>query len=131
MAREGSTEHDVERAPELAELRLRDKPDGPAAAAMLAAGVGIFVLGLLTVLSEVSVPIHDFLESLDLGRGVGPLAGKTTLAALAWAVSWIVLGTAWRGKEVAIRGAFTVTVLLGILGAIGTFPPFFTLFAAE
>lgn len=131
MAREGSTEHDVERAPELAELQLRDKPDGPGAAAMLAAGIGIFVLGLLTVLSEVSVPIHDSLESLDFGRGVGPLAGKTTLAALAWAVSWIVLAVAWRAREVGIRGAFTVALILGVLGAIGTFPPFFMLFAAE
>lgn len=131
MAREGSTEHDMERAPELAELQLRDKLDGPGAAAMLAAGIGIFVLGLLTVLSEASVPIHDFLESLDFGRGVGPLAGKTILAALAWAVSWIILGTAWRGKEIAIRGAFTAALILGVLGAIGTFPPFFVLFAAE
>jgi hypothetical protein len=123
--------HDEERAPELAELQLTDKPDGPAAAAMLAAGIGIFALGLLTVLSEASVAVHDFLERLDFGRGVGPLAGKTLLAVAAWAVSWIALGLAWRGKDVNLRSWFTVSLVLGILGALGTFPPIFLSFAPE
>ena len=35
--------HDEERAHELVELDLEDRPDGPAAAAALAAGFGIFV----------------------------------------------------------------------------------------
>jgi hypothetical protein len=121
--------HDEEHAPELAELRLADRPDGPAAAAMLAAGIGIFGLGLLTVLSEVSVPIHDFLEQLEFGRGVGPLAGKTTLAVLAWALSWIVLALAWRGRDVNLKAWFTTALVLGILGVLGTFPPIFLSFA--
>jgi hypothetical protein len=123
--------HDEERAPELAELHLPDKPDGPAAAAMLAAGIGIFVLGLLAVLSEASVPIHDFLERWEFGRGVGPLAGKTTLAVIAWAFSWVVLGVVLRRKDVNLKAWFTFSVVLGILGVLGTFPPIFLSFAAE
>jgi hypothetical protein len=123
------THHDAERAPELAELHLREKPDGPGAAAMVAAGIGIFVLGLMTVLSEASVPIHDFLERLEFGRGVGPLAGKTIIAVIAWAVSWAILAVAWRGKDVNIRTWFAVGLALGMLGAVGTFPPLFRLFA--
>lgn len=123
--------HDEERAPELAELGLEDKPDGPAAAAMLAAGIGIFTLGLLTVLSEASVPVHDFLERFEFGRGVGPLAGKTILAVAAWAVSWVILALAWRGRDVNIKAWFTVALSLGILGALGTFPPIFLSFAPE
>ena len=42
------TDHDVDVAPELAALELADKPDGPGAAAMLAAGIGIFMLGFFT-----------------------------------------------------------------------------------
>jgi hypothetical protein len=123
-----ATHHDAERAPELAELHLREKPDGPGAAAMVAAGIGIFVLGLMTVLSEASVPIHDFLQRLEFGRGVGPLAGKSIIAVIAWAVSWAILGAVWRGKDVNIRAWFSVGLVLGILGAVGTFPPFFLMF---
>ncbi len=123
--------HDEERAPELGELGLQDKPDGPAAAAMLAAGIGIFTLGLLTVLSEASVPVHDFLERFEFGRGVGPLAGKTILAVAAWAVSWVILALAWGGRDVNIKAWFTVSISLGILGALGTFPPIFLSFAPE
>lgn len=122
------THHDAERAPELAELDLPDKPDGPAAAAMVAAGIGIFVLGLLTVLSEASGPIHDFLGDLEFGRGVGPLAGKTTLSVVAWALSWAVLAGLWRTKDLNLKVWFPVGLVLGLLGAVGTFPPVFLLF---
>lgn len=122
------THHDAERAPELAELDLADKPDGPAAAAVVAAGIGIFVLGLLTVLNEASEGIHDFLERWQFGRGVGPLAGKTTLAVIAWAVSWGLLAAGWRRKDVNLRAWFMVALILAIAGAVGTFPPFFLRF---
>lgn len=125
------THSDDERVPELAELDLPARTDGPAAAAMLAAGIGIFVLGLLIVLSEVSVPIHDFLEWWDFGQGVGPLAGKTTVAVIVWAVSWAILAAAFRGKDVNLKAWFTVSLILGLLGAVGSFPPVFLSFAGE
>jgi hypothetical protein len=123
--------HDEDRAHELVELDLEDRPDGPAAAAAFAAGFGIFVLGLLTVLSEVSVPLHDWLETWDFDQGVGPLAGKTTLAAIAWALSWIVVAALLRKREVNLKLWFVLSLVLGILGAIGTFPPIFLSFAPE
>ena len=122
------THHDADRAPELAELDLPDKPDGPAAAAMVAAGIGIFALGLFTVLSEVSEPIHTFLGDLEFGRGVGPLAGKTILAVAAWALSWMILGLLWRKRDLNLKVWFPVGVVLGLLGALGTFPPIFLMF---
>jgi hypothetical protein len=121
--------HDEEMAPELAELHLPDKPDGPAAAAMIAAGFGIFVLGLLTTLAEISEATREFLASFEMGRSVGPLAGKTTLAVAAWLAGWVVLHWAWRKQDVALSTAFWVGLALGIVGAIGTFPPFFEAFA--
>ena len=123
--------HDEERAHELVDLDLEDKPDGPAAAAAFAAGFGIFVLGLLTVLSEVSVPIHDWLETWDFDQGVGPLAGKTTVAAIAWAVGWIVVGALLWKRDVNLKAWFAISLVLGILGAVGTFPPIFLSFAPE
>jgi hypothetical protein len=131
MASESRLDTDVERAPEIAELGLESRPDGPAAAAILAAGIGMFVLGLFTVLSEASVGIHDGLQGWEFDQGVGPLAGKTLVAVIVWAVSWIVLGFAWRRKDVNLKTWFWVAFVLGALGFLGTFPPIFTAFAAE
>jgi hypothetical protein len=102
------------------------KPSGPAAAVVLAVGVGSFVLGLLTTLNEASSGIHDFLEFSD---DVGPLSGKTIFAGAAFFVSWAVLGYFWRGREVAWRPVLTATVVLLALGFLGTFPTFFQVFA--
>jgi hypothetical protein len=121
--------HDDEgAAPELAGLKLTDKPDGPAAAAMLSAGLGILMLGLLTTFAVISDPIHDFLEWFQWGQGVGPLAGKTTIAVVVWLVAWAILFWVWRNKDVDLKMAFYSGFALGIIGAIGMFPPFFELF---
>jgi hypothetical protein len=117
--------------PELEPLRLEDRPDGPGVAAMLAAGIGILVLGLFTVLAEVSEGLKNWLESLEFGRGVGPLAGKTLMGSLAFVVSWIVLGIVLKDKEVDMRRWFWVAFALGVLGAIMMFPPVFEAFAGE
>jgi hypothetical protein len=120
--------HDLSVAPELEGLNLVDKPDGPGAAAMIAAGVGIFTLGLLTTLAVISGSVKTFLLWWEWGQGVGPLAGKSTLAVLAWLISWLILDLLWRKKDVEMKPAFYIGLTLGILGAIGTFPPFFELF---
>ena len=119
---------DIESAPELRELHLENKHDGPGAAAIAAAGVGIFVLGLLTVLSELSAAVHDFLGSMDLGRGVGPLAGKTTLASLTFFIVWATVGLVWRKRDPDIKRIFWIGLGLGVIGGILTFPPIFTAF---
>ena len=120
--------HDVEIAPELAPLNLTDKPDGPGAAAMLASGIGILVLGFLTTVGVISTGVHDFLAKWEWGQGVGPLAGKTTLASLAFFASWGGLHMAWRDKDVDIKKVFMIGLILGLLGAVGTFPTFFEAF---
>lgn len=124
-----TTHHDEEIAPELAELHLVDKPDGPGAAMMISAGIGIFVLGLFTVLAEASTSTKTWLQKWEWGQGVGPLAGKTTLATLAYVISLVVLWAMWRNKNVNLRRAFTIGLVLGVLGAIGTYPTFFQAFA--
>jgi hypothetical protein len=118
-------------APEVDALHLDERPDGPGAAVMMAAGIGIFVLGLFTLVSEASVSIHDWLESLEFGRGVGPLAGKTILGTVGFFGSWIVLGMAWRTKELDLRRWFWIALALGVVGAVLMFPPVFQAFATE
>lgn len=123
-----ATDEDVEQAPEIAGLGLPPRAEGPAAAAILAAGIGMFTLGLLTTLAAASEGIADWLANWEFDRGVGPLAGKTTVAVIVWAVSWIVLGFALRGKDANLKTWFWVAFVLGALGFVGTFPPFFELF---
>ncbi|MEE8330946.1 MAG: hypothetical protein V3R84_04165 [Acidimicrobiia bacterium] len=123
-----TTRQDVEIAPELAGLDLPDLPDGPAAAAMVSAGVGVFVLGLLTTFAVFWTGLKDFLADFQGSRGVGPLAGKTILTVVAWAVTWAALHFAWRDKDVDLRRMFYIGMVLGLLGALGTFPPFFEAF---
>lgn len=131
MSTEGTTpmtHHDADVAPELAPLNLADRPDGPGAALMISAGFGIFVLGFLTVLSEASTDAKTWLMSWEWGVGVGPLAGKTTIASLAYLGSVALLWGLWRDKDVNIKTAFSAGLVLGLLGALGTFPTFFQMF---
>jgi hypothetical protein len=103
-----------------------DRPEGPVAAAILAAGIGALALGVLTTLAEASAPIKEFLNLYD---PVGPLSGKTTGAIIIWLVAWVVLHLIYRDKPVESRLALTVSLVLLTLGVIGTFPVFFQAFA--
>jgi hypothetical protein len=102
------------------------KPSGPAAAVVLASGIGTVVLGLLATLNEASSGTSDFLRFAD---DVGPLSGKTIISTAAFFVAWAVLGFIWRGREVAWRPVLIGTVVLLALGFLGTFPTFFEAFA--
>ncbi|MCL1693831.1 MAG: hypothetical protein M3096_09115 [Actinomycetia bacterium] len=115
-------------APELAPLDLADKPDGPAAAVMIASGLGVFTLGLMTTLAVINGSVKSFLEWFQFDQGVGALAGKSTVAVLVFFVAWLVLYLIWREKDVVLKTSFYIGLGLGILGVIGTFPPFFEWF---
>jgi hypothetical protein len=105
-----------------------DKPFWPVAAAFLAAGFGVLVLGVLTTLAEASQSLKDWLQFFD---PVGPLSGKTLMAVGAWLVAWIVLSIALRGRELSERTVYWITGGMVVLGLIGTFPTLFETFAAE
>lgn len=104
------------------------KPNGPALAALLAAGIGSASLGILTTLAEASTTIKD---ALVLSKPVGPLSGKTIYAVVAWLVAWVVLAFLWRGKQLEPRAAYVATFVLVAIGLLGTFPVFFEAFAAR
>ncbi len=118
MGTESTAERAVERA----------RPFGPVAAALLAAGIGSLVLGILTTIAEASA---SFADALALNDRVGPLSGKTIYAVAAWVVAWIILGIALRRKDPSPGGMFTLTAILVLLGFLGTLPTFFEKFAPE
>lgn len=109
----------------LVEPRLGPLPNGPAAAAVLAAGIGCFALGLLTVLSTAFPPLANVLQFYP---PTGPLTGVSTLAVVVWLIAWLVYHRLWRHKQVRFTTVLVVTLVLIILGVIGTFPPFYNLF---
>ena len=100
-------------------------PNGSGAAAILAAGLGCAMVGILAFAAEASRP---FANMLNFYSPVGPLSGKTTVAIIVWLVAWFVLSRLWQNKTVAL-GAINVAafLLLGI-GFLLTFPPFWALF---
>lgn len=101
---------------------------GPAVAAMVGAGIGTFVMGLMTTLSEVSA---SFSSSLVLNKGVGPLSGKTTYTVVIWLLAWLGLGTWLKDKNPALGRALGLTVALILLGFALTFPPVFEFIKGE
>lgn len=94
-------------------------------AAMIASGIGSLTLGIMIILAEVSPAIKT---ALTLNKAVGPLSGKTTVAVIAFLVSWLVLHYIFRGKAVALGTSFIVAAVLLVLGLLLTFPPVFMSF---
>jgi len=105
-----------------------DKPNGPVAAAMLAGGIGMAAMGLVTTLSEASESIR---QSLAWNPAVGPLTGKVLVSTGVFFIAWLVLHLLFRGKEVNFNTYFWIAIVLMAIGLLGTFPPFFELFAPE
>ncbi len=101
-------------------------PTGVAGAALFASALGVFLLGLLTFVSEVS---EGFAAALNFYKPAGPLSGKTTLAVVGWLVAWGVLHGAWRGRDVKFPAVFAASLVLVGLGLLLMFPPFFEIFA--
>lgn len=102
--------------------------NGPAAAAILAGGIGSTFYGLLIVLVEASPAIKKL---LTLNNGVGPLSGKTTIGVIGWLIAWVVLGQLWKGKSVDLNKVWTAALALIVLSLLLTFPPVFQLFTAQ
>ena len=96
--------------------------NGLIAAAMLAAGIGCFFLGVFTDLSESNKAIEGI---LSFSKPVGALSGKTIIAILFWWVSWAILACKWKDQEINFGKVYKGTLILVALGILMTFPLFF------
>jgi len=104
----------------------RLEPNGPVAAALLAAGRAGAAVGVLVVLGEASEAVHD---ALTVSAGAGPLSGKGLGATAIWLVAWPVLHILLRRRELPWRATTRTVALLVAVGLVGTFPPVFQLLA--
>lgn len=102
-----------------------DLPDGPPAAALIAAGVGCLAVGVLTAWAEAS---KSFRKTITYNDGVGPLSGKTILAVVVWLIAWGVLHYVLRSRPFPIPRALSICLVLTGLGVLLTFPTFFQMF---
>lgn len=99
---------------------------GPAVAFTLAAGIGVFTMGIVTTLSEASTSVAD---ALNWDNGVGALSGKSIIAAAVFFASLAGLGFAWRHSNPPLRSILIAAAILAGFGILGTFPIFFQAFA--
>jgi hypothetical protein len=101
-----------------------DLPNGPGAAAVLAAGIGCTALGIFAFLGDAFAGIGTFFKFY---MPTGPLSGVTISAIVVWLAAWFSLNKAWSDREVNLG---TVAVAAFVLLAVGfalTFPPFMDL----
>lgn len=100
-------------------------PNGPGAAAILAAGIGCAAVGVVTLAAEVSEGIHELLVFYN---PVGALSGVTTVAIVIWLVAWLVLSRLWLTKTVALGPVNLAAFVLLAVGLVLTFPPVWGVF---
>ena len=110
----------------LEDLGVQEKADGPVAAAILAGGIGAFMLGIFTILAEASAGFKAF---ATLNAGVGALSGKAVFTVIVWLAAWAGLHFALRTKHFDVSKALMIALVLIAIGVVATIPPVFVMFA--
>ncbi len=95
--------------------------NGPGAAAILAAGIGCAILGILAFAGDASDRIGN---ALNFYNPTGTLSGVTTLAIIGWLIAWFVLARMWGTKTVDVFKINVISFVLLAVGFLLTFPPF-------
>ena len=101
------------------------RPNGAGAAAILAAGIGAFLLAVFAISADQSAAIKSL---MILWKPTGPRSGVTTCAIALWLAAWAILHARWRNRSVALTRVNAAAFALLILGLLLTFPPIADLF---
>ncbi|HEY4381597.1 MAG TPA: hypothetical protein VGN01_14705 [Acidobacteriaceae bacterium] len=99
--------------------------NGPIAAAVLSAGLGCSLLGVLAVAADGS---KSLASALTFYRPTGPLSGVTTSALVFWLLCWTLAAARWKNKSVAFGKVTAFSFAFLALGLLLTFPPVGDLF---
>ncbi len=103
----------------------RQHPNGDGAAAVLAAGIGTFLVAVFAILAD---KISSIKNLMNFYKPTGPLSGVTTCAVVVWMAVWLVLYRRWHTRNVAIARVCAAAFILLFLGSLLTFPPIADLF---
>jgi hypothetical protein len=99
-------------------------PNGPGAAAILAAGIGCATLGVFDLAGDASPAIG---QAFVFWQPTGTLSGVTVCAIVVWLLAWLVLSRRWAQRNVNLTGVTLVAFSLLAVGLALTFPPFMDL----
>jgi hypothetical protein len=108
-----------------ATTNIPEIPNGGGAAAVLAAGIGSFLVALFALLADKIPAIKSLMVFY---RPTGPLSGVTTCAIVSWLAAWMILHARWRKRTVAVMPISTAALILLLLAVLLTFPPIADLF---
>ena len=97
-----------------------DLPNGPGAAAILAAGIGCAALGVFALLGDAFPGIASFFKFY---MPTGPLSGVTTSAIVVWLAAWFSFAKAWADRNVNLGKVCAAAFALLLVGLALTFPP--------
>ncbi|HEV2485323.1 MAG TPA: hypothetical protein VGT08_07305 [Terracidiphilus sp.] len=106
--------------PASASTHFADVPNGSGAAAILAAGIGSFMVAFFAIAADKSAAIKS---AMVFYKPTGPLSGVTTSAILVWVISWAILDLFWRKRAVSLGRISTAALVLLVLSLLLTFPP--------
>jgi hypothetical protein len=95
-------------------------PNGAAAAAILAAGIGSFALAVIAIAGD---RVAHFRRLMIFYPPTGPLSGVTTTAIVIWLAAWVLLEWRWRRRNVNLRRVAAVAIALLLASLLLTFPP--------
>ena len=99
--------------------------NGAGAAAILAAGIGAFLLAVFAIIGDKWMSARSF---FIFSKPTGPLSGVTTCTIVLWIVVWAVLHARWRKRSMALGRINVIALGLLVLGILLTFPPIADLF---
>lgn len=99
-------------------------PNGPGAAALLAAAIGCAMLGVFAFLGDAFAGVADFFKFYV---PTGPLSGVSTSGIAVWLAAWFSLGKSWADRQVDIDKVIVAAFTLLVFAFAFTFPPFMDL----
>ena len=94
------------------------KKNGQAAAAMMAAMIGVLSLGISHIISVLSKDAKLFIHEIGKAwipgaEGIGPYSGKESLMLIGWGLSWVILYYALRNRDVKLS-YYSLLFMIGI-----------------
>jgi hypothetical protein len=95
-------------------------PNGPGAAAVLAAGIGSLALGVFAFAGDALPAVR---RAFNVWNPSGPLSGVTLTAVVVWLLAWFVLSRTWALRNVSLVRVNAAAFVMLLAGLLLTFPP--------
>ncbi|HLO85653.1 MAG TPA: hypothetical protein VK203_11705 [Nostocaceae cyanobacterium] len=113
------------------------KVSGPAAAALISAGIGCLTMMIVQHFTAISKDIDNIIWMLGswipgsrnankVYGEIGSYSGKETMLLIGWLVNWIILHLAWRNTNVKTRTIFFWMFFLFIAATAMSWHPLFS-----